>query len=159
MATIKRNVPSIDDTDIELLEMLEEAQNAELALIPIEDLDEVPIMPLELVQRQKDILAEQKKRLMLQMDGKKLQESVKVLGGMESITDILTDVDVLKRVKENTKTAMDVKFLADAYGKLADNMKNLQRLDSVDGQGNAGRIMLQLQNSDGSSIKAMIESN
>ena len=110
-------------------------------------------MPLSVVDSHKKFLAEKKKQLALRLDNQKLDEAVKVIGGMESITDIITDKEVMQRVKDNTGNAQDIKFLAEAYSKLADKMQMLQRLDTVDGNGTGGRIMLQLEDGNGNSIK------
>lgn len=151
----KPKLPGADDLNHEILELLSEDDKA-LSLIPAR-LEDIPKMPIEVINHQKELLEESKKRVNFLLDGKKLQEAVKIIGGMEAITDIITDPEVLGRVKDNTKSAMDVKFLAEAYSKLADKMQTLQRLDSVDGEGNAGRIMLSLETKDGKSIKAVIE--
>lgn len=151
----RKKIPKPDDINAELIEELS-GLDPNLSLIPA-NYEDIPTMPIELVRRNKDALAEQKKRAALMLDGKKLEESIKIMGGMQAITDIITDPEVLGRVKDNVKTAMDVKFLADAYGKLADKMQTLQRLDSVDSDGNAGMIMLSLQTKNGTDLKLAIK--
>lgn len=151
----RKKMPKPDDINAELIEELS-GLDPNLSLIPA-NYEDIPTMPIELVRRNKDALAEQKKRAALMLDGKKLEESIKIMGGMQAITDIITDAEVLERVKDNVKTAMDVKFLADAYGKLADKMQTLQRLDSVDSDGNAGMIMLSLQTKNGTDLKVAIK--
>ena len=52
---------------------------------------------------------------------------------------------------------MDMKFLADAYGKFADKLATLQRIDTIDENGSGKRLFLQIEDANGNSIKAMID--
>lgn len=119
------------------------------------------LSPNELIKKQKELLSERRKQIQIVMDGKKLEEAMKVMMGMQSITDVFSDPDVMESVRENTKTPMDLKFLTEAYSKLADKLSLLQRLDTVDGEGTARKINLSVsyRNSDGSQLNATLKAD
>lgn len=119
------------------------------------------LSPNELIKKQKELLSERRKQIQIVMDGKKLEEAMKVMIGMQGITDVFSDSDVMESVKRNTKSPMDLKFLAEAYSKLADKLPLLQRLDTVDGEGTARKINLSVsyKNSDGSQLNATLKTD
>ncbi len=116
--------------------------------------------PSELKKMQKELLDSRRKQIQFLIDGKKLNQTLQVMSSMELITDILTDEEVMLRVKDNVKTGMDIKMLADAYGKFADKLQTLSRIDTLDGEGTAKRLNLAVdwKNSDGTSTKVVIQS-
>ena len=119
------------------------------------------LSPSELIQKQKELLAERRKQIQFIMDGKKLEEAMKVMIGMQGITDVFSDLDVMKRVKDNTNTAMDLKFLSEAYSKLAEKLSMLQRLDTIDSDGTAKRLNLSLsyKGVNGEEVKATLNTD
>lgn len=119
------------------------------------------LSPSELIQKQKELLAERRRQIQFIMDGKKLEEAMKVMIGMQGITDVFSDMEVMKRVKANTNTAMDLKFLSEAYSKLAEKLSMLQRLDTIDSDGTAKRLNLSLtyKGANGEQVNATINTD
>lgn len=119
------------------------------------------LSPSELIQKQKELLAERRRQIQFIMDGKKLEEAMKVMIGMQGITDVFSDMEVMKRVKANTNTAMDLKFLSEAYSKLAEKLSMLQRLDTIDSEGTAKRLNLSLtyKGANGERVNATINTD
>lgn len=119
------------------------------------------LSPSELIQKQKELLSERRRQIQFIMDGKKLEEAMKVMIGMQGITDVFSDMEVMKRVKTNTNTAMDLKFLSEAYSKLAEKLSMLQRLDTIDSDGTAKRINLSLsyKGANGEQVSATINTD
>lgn len=115
-------------------------------------------MSLAAIKRNKDNLANMKQRLMFSLDKRKMAEAQKLISGMENIGYLFSDPEVLERVKENTKSAMDLKFLADAYSRMLESQKKLMQLDSVDGSGTAAQISLavKFKGSNGNEVQSVI---
>jgi hypothetical protein len=132
----------------------EELAEAEI----LTSVDEFEEMSLSVQKKNKEQLAALKNKVMYSLDKRKLQEAQKLLGGMENIGELFSDPEILSKVKENTKTAMDLKFLSEAYSKMLDSQQKLMRLDSVDGQGNAAKISLavQFEGASGNKVQTVI---
>lgn len=145
----------IDEDEMTLAKLNEEdALPAEIVSTP-EDFEE---MSLSVQKKNKEVLANLKNRVMLSLDKRKLDEAQKIIGGMENIGDIFSDPEIMERVKANTKTTMDMKFLAEAYSKMLDSQQKLMRMDSIDGQGTAAKISLavQFEGSSGQKVQTVI---
>ncbi len=119
----------------------------------ITDLDKLESMSLSIQKKNKDALADLKKRVMFSLDKRKLKEAEKIISGMENIGEIFSDAKIMSSVRTNIKNASDLKFLAEAYSKLLDSQQKLMRLDSVDGQGTARRLNIGVQYEDESGTK------
>lgn len=98
-----------------------------------------------LLELSKQQLAAKKAQITLELDNRKLDAAMKVMKGMESIADIFTDPDIVSKVKENTKSGMDMKFLADAFKSLSGELRTLSRPDILDGQGTKKELKLGVQ--------------
>ena len=70
-------------------------------------------------------------------DKRKLSIAVREIEDVEMLSDILNDSEVLERVKENTKTPMDIKFLAEAQKIKLQNINTMLQTQSVDTRGTA----------------------
>lgn len=100
---------------------------------------------LSVQKRNKDALAKMKQRVMLTLDRGKLSQAEKIFHGMENVQNIFSDDEIMGKVRESIKTALDIKLLSEAYSKMLDSQQKLMRMDSIDGQGNAARLSLDVQ--------------
>lgn len=173
---------SNDNDELEDLENDDEEENSNLEFGNREMLDQIAILesdvdntnlsainafngeilsPRELIKKQKELLTERRQQILLLLDGKKLDEALKIIDTMRNLSEVFLDAEILGRVKENINTAMDLKFIAEAYGKFADKLNTLQRLDSLDSEGTAKKMHLSLnyRGSDGSELNASFKSD
>lgn len=127
----------------------------------VSDPEEFEKMTLAVQKKNQEALTNMKKKLAFSLDNRKLKEAEKIISSLEYIGDIFSDVSVIEKVKENTKSAMDMKFLAETYAKLLDSQKNLMRLDSLDGAGTAKRLNIGVRFEDetGTKVETVIQVN
>lgn len=145
------------DGQVSLASLQGEAEHMEAEIVSNpQDLQE---MSLAVQKQNKEALSKLKSRVMISLDQRKLNQAQKLLTGMETIGDMFSDPDIIDKVKENTSTAMDMKFLAEAYAKMLDSQQKLMRLDSVDGSGTAAKLKLavQFQGSTGNTVSTVIQ--
>lgn len=154
---LKKDFIEVNPEEVNALQKVVDEQTLNV----IETFNGEILSPSELIQKQKELLAERRKQIQFIMDGKKLEEAMKVMIGMQGITDVFSDLDVMKRVKDNTNTAMDLKFLSEAYSKLAEKLSMLQRLDTIDSDGTAKRLNLSLsyKGVNGEEVKATLNTD
>ena len=154
-----KKLPSISDFEKEeLFDDLDcEDESSEIITGEFLENNNLKEMPIDIFEQSKKALAEKKKQISLSLDNKKLDEAVKLIEGMQGISNIMTDAEVIAKIKKNTNTPMDMKFLSDAYGKFADKLATLQRIDTIDENGSGKRLFLQIEDANGNSIKAMID--
>lgn len=126
-------------------------------LEPVESLDELEAMTLSNQRKNKEALTNLKNRVMLSLDQRKLKEAQKIIGGMENIGEIFSDPEIMERVYGNISTAMDMKFLSEAYAKLLDSQMKLMRMDSIDGQGTAAKISLAVEFAGGTKVSTVVK--
>lgn len=129
------------DVTMETLEDQPESVEAELISNP----EEIEEMSLTVQKRNKEALANLRNKVMFALDKRKLGEAQKILTGLENIGDMFSDPEIMEKVRKNTATAQDLKFLSEAYSRLVDSQQRLMRLDSVDGAGNAASLALAVQ--------------
>ena len=108
----------------------------------ISDPEQFEKMSLSVQKKNKEALANLKTKVMYTLDQRKLVEAEKIFSGLENIGEVFSDPEIMQVVKSNTTTAQDLKFLADAYSKMLESQKNLMRLDSIDGAGNARKFSI-----------------
>lgn len=122
--------------------------------------DEFEEMSLSVQKKNKEHLASLKQKVMLSLDKRKLSESQKLFSSLENMSDLFSDPEIMDKVRQNTRNAQDLKFLAEAYSKMLDSQQRLMRLDSVDGQGNAAKLSLavQFEGYSGNKVQAVIQS-
>lgn len=119
----------------------------------ISDPEQFEKMSLSVQKKNKEALANLKTKVMYTLDQRKLVEAEKIFTGLENLGDIFSDAEILEAVKKNVSSAQDIKFLADAYSKLLESQRNLMRLDSVDGAGNARKFSIGVRFEDDSGTK------
>lgn len=145
----------IDDKEVSLATLTDGPEHVEAELLPIAEYEEIS---LSQQNEYKKALSNLKQRVMLTLDQRKLEEAQKLLSGIETISDMFSDPEVMGKIKDNIRGPMDLKFLAESYAKLIDSQQKLMRLDSVDGQGNAARLSLavQFKGSNGTEVNTII---
>ncbi len=108
----------------------------------ISDMGEIEQLSEEAKKKQERALLAAREQAMATIDRKKLPLALKEVDSIAMYADILNDAEVLERVKENTKSAMDLKFLAEAQKIKLQNLQTLMRMDSVNTEGAAGEVFV-----------------
>lgn len=105
------------------------------------------------------VLAERRQQVNFLLDGSKLNQAIKNVAMIENSMDILSDPEVLERVRGSVKTAYDYKQLADAQKTFIQNISSLNALDTLDVAGTSARLNLavSLKNSDGTSTQVVVQ--
>lgn len=103
-------------------------------------LDELEELSLDEVNKAKKQLDARKKRLQLQLDGKKLKQAESIMDNMGLILSSMTN----KLMAEDVP-AQDVKFLASAYADMLKSLNTISRLDSIDGTGKATMLSIEVR--------------
>ena len=137
------------------LATLSDVEDGEFDLVT--DIDDLPEVSKVLEQEQKIYLDTMRKKVRTMIDGKKLTQAVCAIKSMENMMAILSDDEMMIRVRENVSTPMDLKFLAEAYEKVAKQMQNLTRLDTVDGAGTGAKVALAVQFGNGSGGTTVVQ--
>lgn len=104
------------------------------------------------------LLSEKRNQVNYLLDGAKLNQAMKNMEAITQASEILTDPEVLERVKSSVKRPYDYKQLADAQKTFIKNMQDLNALDTLD-EGNSARLSLavSLKNSDGTSTQVVVQ--
>ena len=104
------------------------------------------------------LLSEKRNQVNYLLDGAKLNQAMKNMEAITQASEILTDPEVLERVKSSVKSPYDYKPLADAQKTFIKNMQDLNALDTLD-EGNSARLSLavSLKNSDGTSTQVVVQ--
>lgn len=104
------------------------------------------------------LLSEKRNQVNYLLDGAKLNQAMKNMEAITQASEILTDPEVLERVKSYVKSPYDYKQLADAQKTFIKNMQELNALDTLD-EGNSARLSLavSLKNSDGTSTQVVVQ--
>ena len=134
---------------------LEQVEDGDFDLVP--DIDDLPEVSKALELEQKAYLGQMQKKIKTYVDGKKLTQAVCAIKSMENMMSILSDDGMMAVVMANTTTPMDVKFLAEAYEKVAKQLQNLTRLDTVDGAGTGAKVALAVQFGNGSGGTTVVQ--
>lgn len=105
------------------------------------------------------VLAERRQQVNFLLDGYKLNQAIKNVSMIESSMNILSDPEVLEKVRSSVKTAYDYKQLADAQKTFIQNISSLNALDTLDASGTSARLNLavSLKNSDGTSTQVVVQ--
>ncbi len=132
------------ETEIaELIQESAELESEEVELVPVE---QVEVMSLSQLQEEKQKLAARRNQVMLKLDGRRLDQSVKVMDAMDvALTNMMNNFTFDEEGKPVQLTAMDFKFYSDAYKNLVSSLNTISRLDSVDSGGKAGRVSLKIE--------------
>lgn len=120
----------------EKLELSTELQ-ALVSQNPVEllDVDNLETQTMEHFKEQKQRLAEMRQQVTLWVDGKKLEQSLKVLEAMDNTIDSILDPEC---------TPKDRKALTGSLRDLTIILSNLSRLDTIDGYGGAKGFYIDL---------------
>ncbi|MCI8628570.1 MAG: hypothetical protein HFE57_03510 [Firmicutes bacterium] len=120
--------------------------------------DEIISIPREFVKLQKAKLQEKQEAVRMISDDKKLDEVIKVINGVSQLGDILTDENVINKVRNNISTAKDLNFLADTYIKMLNALDTVKRCDTIDAEGTPKRLALAI-GFQGVKVGVQIENN
>ena len=134
---------------------MEQIEDGDFDLVP--DIDDLPEVSKALELEQKAYLGQMQKKIKTYVDGKKLTQAVCAIKSMENMMSILSNDGMMAVVMANTTTPMDVKFLAEAYEKVAKQLQNLTRLDTVDGAGTGAKVALAVQFGNGSGGTTVVQ--
>lgn len=109
------------------------------------DMENLEQMTYAQFKEKKDMLSALRQQVMLQVDGRKLQQSIKTLNAMDMILDRMMNIDVDNDGKPSIPSAKDLQAYSSALRNLSDIMKNLSRLDTIDGYGTATEIHIKIE--------------
>ena len=141
MARKKLEMPQ-DEVSMQDL-VLSGAQRDEVELIS--DPEVIEELSDEAKKMQEQALLSAREQALSIIDRKKLPLALKEINGIQMAADIFDDEKVLTRVKENVKSAMDLKFLAEYQKIRLQNLQTLMRMDSVNESGTAGEVFVGLE--------------
>lgn len=117
--------------------LIPEVQKVQAELLEPDVLEE---MSLTEYNKQKQLLEAKRKQLSLMLDGRKLEQAKRIIDSMDMILDRISE-----GYDKEVVSAMDLKFLADAYDKMQKSLERISRLDSLDGDGRAARISIKIE--------------
>lgn len=112
------------------------------------------LMTMRDYQREKDLLASRRMKIVTQLDGFKLDQAKKIALVMD---DTLDHMFCVGKYSDVEITPFDKNQLMQTYERALKTLGNLVRLDSVDGTGKAARLALEVKFGNGTSVKTMIE--
>lgn len=141
----------LDSKEVSLSSLEETNEHVEPEIIT--DFDQFEEMSLSVQKKNKEALSALKTKVMYSLDKRKLKEAQKLITGLENIGDMFSDPEIVMRVRDSVSSAMDLKFLSEAYAKMVDSQQKLMRLDSVDGQGTARRLNIGVRYEDETGTK------
>ena len=141
-----------EDTEVEILD---QSDDGEFELVV--DLENLPEISKKLKQEQKLVLENKRDYVRSMIDNKKIKQATHAIESMEIIMEALSSKEKMSRVLANVQTPMDLKFLAEAYEKIAKQLANLTRLDTVDGAGTGAKVALAVQFGNGSGGTTVVQ--
>ena len=96
-----KKLPSISDFEKEELfdDLNCEDESSEIITGEFLKNNNLKEMPIDIFEQSKKALAEKKKQISLSLDNKKLDEAVKLIEGMQGISNIMTDTEVIAKIK------------------------------------------------------------
>lgn len=104
------------------------------------DVDEIEAMSISDIENAKKYLDLRRKQVQVHLDGKKLDQALVVMDNMGLILD-----KIYNGLMDNSLTPMDIKFLSDAYDKLNRTQSMLARFDSMNENGGAALINIEVR--------------
>lgn len=118
-------------------------ENQEVEILPVE---QVEVMSMSQLQEEKQKLAARRNQVMLKLDGRRLDQSIKIMDAMDvALANMMNNFTFDEEGNPVQMTAMDFKFYSDAYKNLVNSLNTVSRLDSVDSGGKAGRVSLKIE--------------
>lgn len=121
----------------------------------VTDVEEIKEMTLSMKKENEKQLANLRNNVLLKLDKRKMVEVEAISDIMDSILDtMLSNIVDIK-----PETALDIKLMSEAYAKLADARQKATRLDTINGDGTAGKVKLavRFENSSGSTVETAVE--
>lgn len=121
----------------------------------VTDVEEIKEMTLSMKKENEKQLANLRNNVLLKLDKRKMVEVKAISDIMDSILDtMLSNIVDIK-----PETALDIKLMSEAYAKLADARQKATRLDTINGDGTAGKVKLavRFENSSGSTVETAVE--
>lgn len=138
----KKNQPK----ELELASMIQESANLENQEVEILPVEQVEVMSMSQLQEEKQKLAARRNQVMLKLDGRRLDQSIKIMDAMDvALANMINNFTFDEEGNPVQMTAMDFKFYSDAYKNLVNSLNTVSRLDSVDSGGKAGRVSLKIE--------------
>lgn len=138
----KKNQPK----ELELAELIQESGELETQEVEILPVEQVEIMSMSQLQEEKQKLAARRNEVMLKLDGRRLDQSIKVMDAMDVALDKMISQTTYDEDGNLVELgAMDFKFYSDAYKNLSNSLQTVSRLDTVDSGGKAGRINIKIE--------------
>ena len=121
----------------------------------VTDVEEIKEMTLSMKKENEKQLANLRNNVLLKLDKRKMVEVKAISDSMDSILDtMLSNIVDIK-----PETALDIKLMSEAYAKLADARQKATRLDTINGDGTAGKVKLavRFESSSGSTVETAVE--
>lgn len=121
----------------------------------VTDVEEIKEMTLSMKKENEKKLANLRNNVLLKLDKRKMAEVEAISDIMDSILDtMLSNIVDIK-----PETALDIKLMSEAYAKLADARQKATRLDTINGDGTAGKVKLavRFESSSGSTVETAVE--
>ncbi len=148
------NVPLLRENPLMMSQVITPSQEIEQKVEMITEIESTTSL-------MKQQLSVRRQKLEIEVDNKKLDIAKKTATTLEKLIDIISDQDVLDRVKDNVKTAMDMKMLAEAAEKTSNTLKNLMNPSSQDEFGGRKRtkVMAQFQTATGEKMSIGVETS
>lgn len=132
--------------ELELAELIQESGNIESQEIELVTVEQAELMSMSQLQEEKQKLAARRNQVMLKLDGRRLDQSIKIMDAMDVALDkMINQVSYDEEGNATELSAMDFKFYSDAYKNLSNSLQTVSRLDSVDTGGKAGRVSLKIE--------------
>ena len=144
-----------DEVEENGLATISDVEDSEFELVV--DLENLPEISKSLKQEQKLVLENKRDFVRNMIDNKKVKQATHAIESMEIIMEALSSKEKMSRVMANVQTPMDLKFLAEAYEKIAKQLANLTRLDTVDGAGTGAKVALAVQFGNGSGGTTVVQ--
>lgn len=121
----------------------------------VTDAEEIKEMTLSMKKENEKQLANLRNNVLLKLDKRKMVEVEAISDIMDSILDtMLSNIVDIK-----PETALDIKLMSEAYAKLADARQKATRLDTINGDGTAGKVKLavRFESGSGSTVETAVE--
>lgn len=122
--------------------------------VEIIDKSDFELMTMQDYQREKDLLASRRMKVVTQLDGFKLEQALEITKVMKKTLQRLMGEGPYEGEE---LTAFDSNQLMQTYEKALKTLGTLVRLDTVDGSGKAARLALEVQFGNGTSVRTVVE--
>lgn len=144
-----------NDTDDLLFDDTSEIEKYDGETEIVTDVEEIKEMTLSMKKENERQLANLRNNVLLKLDKRKMEEVKVISDVMDGV--LLKMFENIDKVK--METAMDYKFMSEAYSKLAEARQKATRLDTVNSDGAAGKVKLavRFESGSGSTVETAVE--